>query len=90
MSSYNKEQQALIDAPLDSTVVGIASAGSGKEQPLTEPILTPTGWTTMGQLSVGDKVVGSNGKPITVLKIFENGLKDNYKITFTDGTFMDI
>lgn len=87
MTKYNKEQQALIDAPLDSTVVGIASAGSGKEQPLTEPILTPTGWTTMGQLSVGDKVVGSNGKPITVLKIFENGLKDNYKITFTDGTF---
>lgn len=87
MATYNKEQQALIDAPLDTTVVGIASAGSGKEQPLTEPVLTPTGWTTMGQLSLGDQVIGSNGSPITVLNTYDNGLKDNYKITFSDGTY---
>lgn len=30
MTTYNPEQQALIDAPLDSKVVGLAIAGSGK------------------------------------------------------------
>ncbi len=37
-----------------------------EDQPLDEPVLTPTGWTTIGALQVGDKVVGSNGRATTV------------------------
>lgn len=36
MIKYSNEQQALIDAPLDQKVVGIASAGSGKSTTVIE------------------------------------------------------
>ena len=37
--------------------------GLGKEQPYSEPVLTPDGYTLMGDLKVGDFVVARNGKP---------------------------
>lgn len=55
-------------------------------QPLDAKIATPTGWTTMGELEIGDYVIGKNGKPIEVLNIFPKGEKDVYKIITTDGT----
>lgn len=55
-------------------------------QPLDAKIATPTGWTTMGALQIGDYVIGKNGKPIEVLNIFPKGEKDVYKIITTDGT----
>lgn len=59
----------------------------GKEQPYSEPVITPTGWTTMGELKVGDLVFGSDGRPCTVTQIFEQGIKDTYRVTFTDDTW---
>lgn len=58
--------------------------GLGKEQPLDAEIMTPNGTTTMGELSVGDKVFSSNGKPCNVIGIFPQGLKDVYKVHFSD------
>jgi intein/homing endonuclease len=55
-------------------------------QPLDAKILTPTGWTTMGQLKVGDYVIGRNGKPTKVLGVFPQGNKMVYKITTTENT----
>jgi hypothetical protein len=56
----------------DERVVSIIGAkGSGKT--LTEPILTPNGWTTMGKLKVGDKVIGSDGSPTTITGVFPQG-----------------
>jgi phosphate starvation-inducible PhoH-like protein len=55
-------------------------------QPLDAKIATPNGWTTMGELKIGDYVIGKNGKPIEVLNIFPKGEKDVYRITTTDGT----
>lgn len=56
----------------------------GKEQPISEPVLTPYGWTTIGELKLGDYVIGSSGKKITVTGIFPQGEKDVYEITFSD------
>lgn len=64
-----------------------AAPGFGKEQPYTEPVLTPNGWVTMGSLKINDYVMGADGKPTKVLNIFEQGKKDVYKITFNDGTW---
>jgi hypothetical protein len=36
--------------------------GTGKEQPLSSKILTPTGWITMGDVKIGTKVIGADGK----------------------------
>ncbi|WP_284982416.1 3'-5' exonuclease [Arthrobacter sp. efr-133-TYG-118] len=63
-----------------------AGAGTGKAQPLDEPVLTPHGWVPMGDLKVGDFVVGSNGKPTKVTHVHERGLLNGYELTFRDGS----
>lgn len=55
-------------------------------QPLDAKILTPTGWTTMGEIKSGSFVIGRDGKPTKVLNIFPKGKKMVYKVTTTDGT----
>lgn len=55
-------------------------------QPLDAKILTPVGWTTMGQLKIGDEVISRDGKPTKILGIFPKGEKEVYKLTTTDET----
>lgn len=57
----------------------------GKAQPIDTLIPTPNGEVRLGDLKVGDYVFDRTGKPTKVLKIFEQGLKDNYKVTLRDG-----
>jgi replicative DNA helicase len=63
-----------------------ARPGVGKALALDTPIPTPTGWTTMGDIKVGDKVLGLDGKPTTVTFATEV-MHDHtcYNITFNDG-----
>lgn len=63
----------------------IGNTGSGKAQPLSTKIPTPTGYKLMGDLKVGDKVFGSNGESTLIEGVFHQGEKDVYKITFGDG-----
>ena len=50
------------------------------------PIATPDGWTTVGKLSVGDRVFGSDGKPCRVTKTYPiQNDRPCYKVTFDDG-----
>jgi len=53
---------------------------------LDTPIPTPSGWTTMGDLKVGDKVFGSDGQETTV--VIKSGVHNRpcYKITMSDGS----
>jgi len=55
-------------------------------QPLDAKILTPNGWTTMGELKVDDMVIGRDGKPTKVLGIYPKGKKMAYKVSTTEGT----
>lgn len=64
----------------------VARTNTGKAQPLWSKVLTPSGWTTMGQLKLGDEVVGENNDVGRVVNIFPQGEKDYYKITFDDNT----
>jgi hypothetical protein len=66
------------------TVVG--QTGSGKACRLSTPIPTPSGWTTMGELTVGDKVFGRDGKPCTVTYVSPiDRHPDLYRVSFSDG-----
>lgn len=59
---------------------------SGKALSLDTPIITPSGYTTMGDLKVGDTVFDEDGKPTTVT--FVTPVMYNhkcYQITFSDG-----
>lgn len=67
------------------TMVG-GFGGTGKALALNTPIPTPNGWTTMGELMVGDLVFGSDGKAAKVTyksPVFED--HDVYEVTFDDG-----
>ena len=57
----------------------------GRAQPYDAKVLTPTGWTTMGELQVGDLVVGQNGLPTPVLGVFPRGRRQVYRVTTQDG-----
>ena len=55
-------------------------------QPLSEPVLTPTGWRKMGELCVGDLVIGGDGRPRPILGVRDWGALEVFELTFQDGT----
>jgi hypothetical protein len=54
-------------------------------QPLDAKVLTPLGWTTMGEVKLGDRVIGADGKPRKVLGVHPQGERDVYRVTFSNG-----
>lgn len=60
--------------------------GLGKAQPLDAKVLTPTGWKQMGDVGVGDLVIGADGKPTRVIGVFPQGELNCYRVTFSDGS----
>lgn len=58
-------------------------------QPYDAPLATPTGWTTMGEVGVGDRVLGSDGKPTRVLEVHEKGVRDVFRLELSDGSWVE-
>jgi replicative DNA helicase len=60
--------------------------GLGKALALDTPLPTPDGWTTMGQVRVGDQLIGADGKPTTVT-MATDVMRDRrcYEVEFSDG-----
>lgn len=63
-----------------------ATTKFGKEQPVSEPVLTEDGWKPMGDIEVGDMVYSVDGKAYPVEGVFPQGVKDIYEVAFSDGT----
>lgn len=59
--------------------------GLGKAQPLDARVLTPDGWRRMGDIKVGDLVIGSDGKPTRVTGVYPQGEREVFRVTFSDG-----
>ena len=68
-------------------VIVAARPGCGKALALDTPLPTPTGWTTMGEVMVGDRLLGADRRPTTVVAATDV-LVDRpcYEVTFSDGT----
>lgn len=81
---YSTEQIKAIESTSPLTLVQ-SGAGTGKALPLDEPVLTPSGWRPIGDLKVGDMVIGADGLPHAVVRIHEQGMKPGYRIAFSDG-----
>lgn len=62
-----------------------STTGSGKGQPVSLEIPTPDGFKKMGELKVGDRVFGRNGKPTIVTGVFPQGKQKIYEVEFTSG-----
>lgn len=52
---------------------------------LDTPLPTPSGWTTMGEVQVGDSLLGASGLPVEVIGKSEVKYDDCYRVTFRDG-----
>jgi replicative DNA helicase len=67
-------------------VVIAARPAIGKALALDTPLPTPGGWTTMGEVRVGDRLLGADGKPTRVVAATEvmHG-RPCYEVEFDDG-----
>ena len=68
------------DCGFDDTLVEI------KGLPLDTPLPTPSGWTTMGEVRVGDVLFSSAGEPTRVTAKSPVKRVKVYRVTFDDGT----
>ena len=67
-------------------IIVAARPGVGKALALDTPLATPTGWTTMGDVAVGDELLGADGQPTRVLAATEvMPGRPCYEIEFSDG-----
>ncbi len=68
-------------------IIVAARPGVGKALALDTPLATPDGWTTMGEVEVGDHLIGADGKPTRVVAATEV-MHDRpcYEVEFSDGT----
>ena len=57
----------------------------GRAQPVSTRVLTPTGFRPIGDLRVGDDVIGSDGRATEVLGVYPQGFRDIVRISTLDG-----
>ncbi|GGU95410.1 hypothetical protein GCM10010182_09770 [Actinomadura cremea] len=67
-------------------IVVAARPAMGKAIKLDTPLPTPSGWTTMGEVRVGDRLIGADGRPTRVTAATEV-MHDRpcYEVEFSDG-----
>jgi hypothetical protein len=59
--------------------------GLGKAEFVENKVFTPYGRKRIGDLKIGDEVIGSDGKKCNVQGVYPQGIKDLYRVTFNDG-----
>ena len=70
-------------------IVIAARPAMGKALALDTPLPTPAGWTTMGEVAVGDFVIGADGRPTRVVAATEVMVdRPCYEVEFSDGSVM--
>jgi phosphate starvation-inducible protein PhoH and related proteins len=76
-----------VSSHLERGVIEVAPLAfmRGRAQPLSTPVLTPSGFRAIGSLGVGDLVTGSNGLPTAVLGVYPQGRKEVYRVRTQDG-----
>src|SRR6478609_5154641 len=67
-------------------IIVAARPGIGKALAMDTPLVTPTGWTTMGRVAVGDELIGADGRPTRVVAATEVLLgRPCFEVEFSDG-----
>lgn len=62
--------------------------GLGKAEFVENEVFTPNGRKKIGDLIIGDEVIGSDGKKCLVRGVYPQGVKDLYRVTFNDGSYV--
>ena len=76
-----------VSSHLERGVIEVAPLAfmRGRAQPLSSGVLTPSGFRPIGNLSVGDLVIGSNGHPTPVIGVYPQGPKQVFRVRTQDG-----
>ncbi len=70
-------------------IIVAARPGVGKALALDTPLPTPTGWTTMGEVRVGDELLDAQGRPTRVVAATDVlAGRPCYEVEFSDGSVL--
>lgn len=83
---YPYQEKMLRTYQNNRNSITLSARQTGKEQPHSANIATPTGWVTMGEIQPGDYVLTPDGIQSCVVGKFPQGVKDVYEIVFDDGS----
>ncbi|MEE6164217.1 MULTISPECIES: PhoH family protein [unclassified Mycolicibacterium] len=77
----------LIPKLMSAGVIEVAPLAymRGRAQPLFTNVLTPDGFRAIGDIKVGDFVIGSDGSPTEVTGVYPQGFKEIYRVYTQDG-----
>jgi len=84
IAAHGGPQTEFLSTPADITIFG-GSAGGGKAVQIDTKVLTPQGWSTVRELTVGDEVIDREGHAQTILQEHVQPLKTLYEVVFRDG-----
>lgn len=84
--SPSSQQSALLTAVAkDDAHVAVKSGhGTGKAQPVSLVVPTPSGDREWGSLQVGDELFGVSGSPVVIRGVYDQGEKPIYRVTLDD------
>jgi phosphate starvation-inducible protein PhoH and related proteins len=84
---YDMMDPELIPKLMSAGVIEVAPLGymRGRAQPVFTKVLTPNGFRPIGELGVGDFVIGSDGRRTEVRGVYPQGFKEIYRVYTQDG-----
>jgi phosphate starvation-inducible PhoH-like protein len=85
---YDMLEPEKVNQHLDRGVIEVAPLAfmRGRAQPLDRQVLTPSGFTAIGSLRVGDLVIGSDGLPTPVIGVYPQGRREVFNVSAQDGS----
>lgn len=63
--------------------------GVGKACAYDQDIVTPTGTVKFQDVKVGDMAIGVNGDPVAIIGVYPQGVRQSYRVTFVDNSYVD-
>jgi phosphate starvation-inducible PhoH-like protein len=85
---YDMMDPELIPKLMSAGVIEVAPLAymRGRAQPVFTKVLTPNGFRPIGELRVGEFVIGSDGRPTEVRGVYPQGFKEIYRVYTQDGS----
>ena len=85
---YDMMDAELIPKLMSAGIIEVAPLAymRGRAQPVSTKVLTPKGFRPIGELKLGDFVIGSDGCPTQVLGVYPQGFKEIYRVSSQDGS----
>lgn len=81
----NHQKEAIEKLLSNNKFILADDMGVGKAELVNNEIFTPYGRKRIGDIIVGDKIIGSDGESYNVTGRFPQGVIDTYQVTFNDG-----